>query len=121
MISYFLKMAIIFLCIVWLYKHVCRYVEHFTDIKTNAKQSLYESLSADCKHEYCNVNNWPALDNQNAKIPNGYTLTQFSTNQGCCVIPNGLNNYIFDAKGDNNYKVNKSNNAIGVDSNIILQ
>lgn len=106
MITYSLKMAIIFLCIVWLYNHMSRYVETFENNK-QTKQSLYEILSQNCKAEYCNVNNWPALGQQNVKLPDGYVLTQFTTNQGCCIIPSNVNEYIYDSNGDNKYRMNE--------------
>lgn len=111
MISYLLKLTIIFLCIIWLYNHLSRYVEKF-DNKVQNKQSLYETLTANCKREYCNINNWPALGQQNVKLPDGYMLTRFTTNQGCCIIPKDVNEYIYDSKGDNNYKMNVTDKSI---------
>ena len=90
MISYLLKIMIIFLCIVWIYNHLSRYVENFDNKKEN-KQSLYEILTANCKPEYCNVNNWPALGQANVTLPVGYALSQFTTSQGCCIVPTNIN------------------------------
>lgn len=114
MINNLLKLMIVVLCIVWLYNNLSSYIENFSNLpkSQNNKSSLFEVISGDCKPEYCNVNNWPALGVQNTKIPDGYVLTQFSTAKGCCIIPSNLNEYIYDSNGDNKYRMTNVGNDI---------
>jgi hypothetical protein len=92
---------IILVIIFCLIKEYCN-IEKFRDVSASkdAKCLLDEVLSNNCKPEYCNLNGWPV---NKVKIPKDYTLTNTSTNLGCCIMPTILKENIYDSNFNNKY------------------
>lgn len=96
---YLLKCVIFALFVCWLCKQLFgNKKESFTETeqKYNDK-NLIKILTSNCKPEYCNMYSW----GDKPEIPEGYSMSNFSTNQGCCVIPDKLKNYIYLTRGGN--------------------
>jgi hypothetical protein len=92
---------IILIIIFYLIKE-CNNIEKFRNVdkSKDTKCLLDEVLSNNCKPEYCNLNGWPV---NKVKMPKNYTLTNTSTNLGCCIIPTILKENIYDSKFNNKY------------------
>lgn len=97
-----LKLVIISLMLVWLYKQFfCQENnENFTqqqkdDLKL---KTLSEMISSNCKPEYCNMNSWGI---KQSDIPENMSVSNFSTSKGCCLIPNDLKTFIYERRCGN--------------------
>jgi hypothetical protein len=94
----------------------------FYDINVSQKDgktSLHDVLTEDCKPEYCNAQLWSPLNSKTVatndkkqKIPAGFQLNNYSTANGCCVIPDKLSDYINVGHGNNRIKMEDINDDI---------
>lgn len=112
-----LKIVLIIYILHWIYKKFISKYEHFDVSKPilDGKTSLHDLLTADCKSEYCNALGWST---DKTKIPDGYSLANLSTVDGCCVIPNKLLDYINVSGGGNKEKMDNVNNDLKMNSYI---
>jgi len=92
--------------------------ENFEDDRKK-KETLHTTITNNCDLSYCNANNWMFPENKTT-IPEGYTMTNASTTQGCCIINKDLENYIYDANGNNRKRMHKEDNGILMDKYMII-
>ena len=112
-----LKIVAVILVIRWVYKKFFVSRENFDVSMPNSDgvTSLHDLLTADCRPEYCNVLGWT---DDKTKLPNGYSLGNFSTADGCCAVPTKLLNYIYVSKGNNGTIMQEVNKDIKMDTYI---
>jgi hypothetical protein len=94
-----LKLVIICLIFVWLYRQIfCNknVNEKFTlEQKNNlGLKTLHEMLTANCKPEYCNMYLWGKKPN----IPENMSVANFSTSAGCCLVPNDFKTFLYERR-----------------------
>ena len=100
-----LKLVVISLILVWVYRQVfCQKNnknngEYFTQQQKDELKlkTLHEMLSANCKPEYCNMNVW----GKKPEIPDNMSVSNFSTSQGCCLIPNDFKTFLYERRCGN--------------------
>ena len=112
-----LKIIIVLLVLRWIYKRFICKLEFFDVSKpvNEDKKSLHDILTANCKPEYCNTSDWSS---NKTVLPEGYSLGNMSTVDGCCIIPTKLLNYINVSHGNNRVKMDNVNSEIKMDSYI---
>jgi len=112
-----LKIVLIILVVRWLYNKFMRNREGF-DVSqpvTDNVKSLHDILTADCRPEYCNALGW--MDDK-TKLPKDYSLANYSTSDGCCVVPTKLLDFIYVSKGNNGTIMQEVNKDIKMDTYI---
>lgn len=112
-----LKMIVIILILRWIYKCVSSRYEFFDISKPNNDNntSLHDVLTANCKPEYCSALTWTK---DKTKLPDGYSVSNYSTADGCCIIPNILTDYINISKGNNATKMTDVSKELKINSYI---
>jgi hypothetical protein len=114
-INLVIKIVILFLIIYWVmnkmsivknqkdYPHMYHKdgTETFVNNNANDKMTdlkqLHNILTSNCSPKYCNATSW----GEKVELPENHFLTNFSTNGGCCVIPNEIRTIIYGNRGNN--------------------
>lgn len=104
-INLVIKIVILFLVVYWVIKKMNslkdQNTETFVDDKGNNKttnlKQLHDILTSNCSPKYCNATSW----GEKVELPENHFLTNFSTNGGCCVLPNDIRTIIYGNRGNN--------------------
>ena len=114
-----IKILIVVYLVHMFYKIFIKNYEFYDVDRTqkDGKTSLHDILTENCRPEYCNAQMWLPSNgnqnkNQNKKIPDGYQLNNYSTADGCCVIPDKLSDYINIGHANNRVKMEDINKDI---------
>lgn len=97
-----LKLIIISLIIVWIYRqYFCNNnnKEYFTQQQKDELklQTLIEMLTSNCKPEYCGIYDW----GKKPEIPENMSVGNFSTSKGCCLIPDDFKTFLYERRCGN--------------------
>jgi len=115
------KLLIVIFLAHWIYRRFICKKEHF-DISKPQKDStasLHDLLTADCRPEYCGTSDWPVNNSKKqVKLPEGYSLFNLSTTDGCCIVPNILKDYISVSHANNSSKMSNVESELKIKSYI---
>jgi len=86
------KYIIILLLLYWFYKQfiIDKEIEKFTNIEVNGN-SMDRIITSNCRPDYCLKDVW----GQKVNVPDTHKLSNLSTSQGCCIIPNELSDEMY--------------------------
>jgi hypothetical protein len=97
-----LKLVIISLIFVWLYKQLfyLQNNENFTQQQKDDQKlkTLSEMITSNCKPEYCTMNSWGIKP---PDIPENMSVSNFSTSKGCCLVPNDFKTFLYEKRCGN--------------------